>query len=75
MRDADLEEVKEYAVEDADLTLQIKEVFEPALKENEFEKLFFEVETPLVYVLADMEHEGVALDKPFLNNYSKEIEK
>jgi DNA polymerase-1 len=75
MRDVELEKIKEYAAEDADITLQLKQVFLPKLKEKEVEKVFYEVDNPLVKVLTDMEYEGVAIDIPFLNEYSKELEK
>ncbi|MEO6187980.1 MAG: DNA polymerase I [Ginsengibacter sp.] len=74
MRDVDVEKVKEYAVEDADITRQLKNVFLPELKKKEVERVFYEVETPLVKVLADMEHEGVKVDMNFLQVYSKELE-
>ncbi len=75
MRDVEVEQVKEYAGEDADITLQLKNVFEPEMKEKDVEKVFFEVENPLVKVLAEMEFEGVRVDTSFLNEYSKELEK
>ncbi len=79
MRDADLEKVKEYAAEDADITLQLKEVFEPLLAETNTRKLFDEIEVPLVPVLASMEAEGVNLDiktlKTFSVDLAKDIEK
>lgn len=74
MRDVEVEKAKEYAVEDADITLQLKEVFTPFLKEKEVEKVFEQVESPLVKVLLDMEYEGVNVDVEFLNLYSKELE-
>ena len=74
MRDVDVEKVKEYAAEDADITLQLKNVFAPFLKTKQVEKVFEEVESPLVKVLADMEYEGVKVDMNFLNLYSKELE-
>jgi DNA polymerase-1 len=74
MRDIDVEKVKEYAVEDADITLQLKKIFAPFLKAKQVEKVFEEVETPLVKVLTDMEYEGVKVDMNFLNVYSKELE-
>lgn len=74
MRDVDLESAKEYAAEDADITLQLKHIFKPLLKEKEVEKVFEEVESPLVQVLADMEFEGVNIDTDFLKNYSKQLE-
>ncbi|HRG92599.1 MAG TPA: DNA polymerase I, partial [Chitinophagaceae bacterium] len=75
MRDVELEKIKEYAGEDADITLQLKQVFEPMLKQKEVEKVFNEVENPLVKVLVDMEFEGIRIDEGFLNDYSKELEK
>jgi len=75
MRDVDPERVKEYAAEDADITLQLKNVFLPKLKEKDVEKVFYEVENPLVKVLTDMEFEGVRIDEAFLKDYSVQLEK
>jgi DNA polymerase I len=75
MRDVELEKIKDYAAEDADITLQLKQIFLPLLSKKEVEKVFYEVENPLVKVLADMEFEGVKIDEEFLNEYSKELEK
>jgi DNA polymerase-1 len=74
MRDVEIEKIKEYAAEDADITLQLKTVFEPKLKEVESEKLIHEIEHPLIYVLADMEYEGVRIDHDTLREFSKELE-
>lgn len=74
MRDVDFEKIKEYAAEDADITLQLKGVFEPKLKEVEGEKLVNEIEHPLIYVLADMEYEGVKIDHDTLREFSKQLE-
>ena len=74
MRDADIEKIKEYAAEDADITLQLKDFFVPMLQEKKAEKLFNEVEMPLVAVLTDMEFEGVKVDEKFLTDYSKLLE-
>ena len=75
MRDVELEKIKEYAVEDADITLQLKKSFVPLLKKHEVERVFNEVENPLVKVLTGMEYEGVRIDVDFLNDYSKELER
>jgi DNA polymerase I len=75
MRDVELEKIKEYAAEDADITLQLKHIFTPLLKKKEVEKVFNEVENPLVKVLTDMEFEGIKVDEEFLNDYSKVLEK
>ncbi len=75
MRDAPIEQVKEYAAEDADVTLQLKKAFDPMLLKNGVKRVFDEIEDPLVPVLTDMEYEGVNLDVDFLTNYSKDLEK
>lgn len=75
MRDVELEKIKDYAAEDADITLQLKNIFVPLLKEKEVERVFNEVENPLVKVLADMEYEGIKVDTEFLAEYSKQLEK
>ena len=69
-----IEKIKEYAAEDADITLQLKKAFVPLLKEKNVEKVFTEVENPLVRVLTNMEFEGIKIDEQFLNDYSKELE-
>ena len=74
MRDVPVEKVVDYAAEDADVTLQLANVFEPMLKELNAEQLATEVENPLIYVLADIEKEGVRIDIDTLINYSKELE-
>jgi len=74
MRDVELDKVKEYAVEDADVTFQFKNVFVPKLKKCEVEKVFEDVETPLVSVLVAMEYEGVKVDTDFLNEYSRVLD-
>jgi DNA polymerase I len=74
MRQVEIEEAKEYAAEDADITLQLKNIFAPLLKDKEVEKVFSEVENPLVKVLTDMEFEGIRIDMDFLKTYSKELE-
>ena len=73
MREVPLEEIKEYAVEDADVTLQLAEIFNTELDKTHTKKLFEEIEIPLVTVLASMEKEGINLDVPFLNSLSKEL--
>ena len=75
MRDVETEKIKEYAAEDADITLQLKHTFLPMLFSKKVDRVFTEVENPLVRVLTDMEFEGVKVDVAFLNDYSKELEK
>ncbi|MFM2015115.1 MAG: hypothetical protein RIQ51_605 [Bacteroidota bacterium] len=74
MRDVPLDQITEYAAEDADITLQLKECFEPLLAKREVKRVFEEVENPLMQVLVDMEFEGVKVDEQFLNEYSKVLE-
>ena len=74
MRDVAVETIKEYAAEDADITYQLKKEFEKLLKDNNVEKVFNEVENPLVRVLTAMEYEGVKIDFKFLEEYSKQLE-
>lgn len=62
-----------YAAEDADITLQLYHVFKPLIKEKSLEKVLFDIELPLVPVLAQMERNGVKLDIGFLSQYSHEL--
>lgn len=73
MRDVPLEKQTEYAVEDADITLQLKEHFQNELGEANTQKLFDDIEVPLLRVLAAMELEGINLDKSFLNGLSEQL--
>jgi DNA polymerase-1 len=75
MRDVAIEKITEYAAEDADITLQLKNKFQPLLDAKSVRKVFEEVENPLVKVLTDMEFEGIRVDMDFLKEYSKELEK
>ena len=74
MRDVPLEQQTEYAVEDADVTLQLATHLKPELAEAKTEDLFNKIEIPLLRVLADMELEGVRLDKDFLRSLSTELD-
>ena len=75
MRTVDLESVKEYAAEDADVTFRLKQIFDPMLKDTDTLELFDKIEVPLIPVLASMEAEGVRIDSQTLNEYSAELEK
>ncbi len=75
MRDVPVEKAAEYAAEDADLTLQLKAPLLEKLKEIETEKLYNELEIPLISVLTDIEYEGVRINPDFLNDYSKVLGK
>lgn len=74
MRDVPLEKITPYACEDADVTLRLKQIFEPRLAETGTDTLFSEIEMPLVSVLSGMESEGVKLDIPALEAYSIELQ-
>ena len=74
MRDAEPEALKEYAAEDADITLQLKLVFEPMLEALQLKELFEKIEMPLVPVLAGMEAEGVRIDTETLRQIGKGLE-
>ncbi|MBG8553156.1 DNA polymerase I [Hymenobacter guriensis] len=74
MADLPPAEVSDYACEDADVTLQLKHVFEPLLKEVGLLDLLNEVENPLVPVLADIEYEGVKIDSSAMGEYSAELQ-
>ncbi len=73
MRDVSLEQQTQYAVEDADITLQLAAHFQGELKEANTQKLFDDLEIPLVKVLASMELEGINLDSNFLNSLSEDL--
>ncbi|MBC7417432.1 MAG: DNA polymerase I, partial [Pedobacter sp.] len=75
MRDVAIIDVVDYAAEDADVTLQLAHIFEPKLIELNAAKLAAEIENPLVYVLADIEKQGVRIDVETLKTYSAELEK
>ncbi|MGE8428652.1 MAG: DNA polymerase I [Sphingobacterium sp.] len=74
MRDVEVEKIKEYAAEDADITLQLKNVFQPLLVETNTMQLAQDVEFPLVYILAEIERNGVKIDVPALEEFSKTLE-
>jgi DNA polymerase-1 len=74
MRDLEPSEISDYACEDADITLQLKHIFEKEIKKPHLEDLFYDMEMPLVEVLMEMEEEGIAIDSKALAEYSKELD-
>ena len=74
MRSVDVNLIKDYAAEDADITLQLKHHFAPLLQVNEVDKLFNEVEVPLINVLANIEREGINLDVNALKDFSVQLQ-
>lgn len=75
MRDLRPEKIVDYASEDADITLQLKEYLFPKLKEEGLQELYDNMEEPLIKVLVDLEYEGVNLNAGYLEAYSKVLEK
>jgi DNA polymerase-1 len=74
MRDLKPEEIVDYACEDADITFQLKQIFEPEIQKPHLKDLFYKMEMPLVEILRSMEFEGVAIDVESLKTFSKELE-
>ena len=74
MRDVPIEKLTDYAAEDADLTLQLKQIFDEEIKKNQVEEIFWDIEVPMIRVLADMEKEGISIDSRYLNNLDKVFE-
>jgi DNA polymerase-1 len=73
MREVTLGKQTEYAVEDADITMQLKNLFEKQLSEHQLQKLFEQIEMPLVHVLTVMELEGIRLDADFLKSLTQDL--
>ena len=74
MRDLPQREICDYACEDADITWQLKELFEPEIQKEHLKSLFYDMEMPLVRVLKSMEQEGINIDSENLKKFSKELE-
>lgn len=74
MRDVDLKKLTDYAVEDADITWQLKALFNNRLENKKVKDLFYDIEMPLVSVLSTMENNGISLNSETLNEFSKELE-
>jgi DNA polymerase-1 len=75
LADVPLEKLAEYAVEDVDLALQLRAALEPLLKEKGQERVFYEIESPLVPVLVDMEYEGIRVDAGTLADFAAQLAK
>ena len=74
MLDLEASQISDYACEDADITFQLKQIFEPEIQKEHLKDLFYNMEMPLVRVLKDMEAEGINLDVPALKKFSIELE-
>ena len=70
MTDLDPKDIYVYACEDADITFRLKNIFEKELKKNNLTKLFYDLEIPLMFVLCEIENNGVKIDSDFLSNMS-----
>jgi DNA polymerase-1 len=75
MDEVPLEKISEYAAEDADVALQLRAALEPLLKEKGQERVFYEVESPLIPVLVDMEYEGIKIDAATLADFAAQLAK
>ncbi len=74
MRDIPQKDIVDYACEDADITWQLKELFEPEIQKDHLKNLFYDIEMPLAHVLKSMEQEGINLDIDSLKMFSEELE-
>lgn len=73
MKSVPIEKIVDYACEDADITFQLKQILDKELEQQNLINLAKTIEMPLIYVLAEMEYEGIKLDSKYLNNYSKNL--
>ena len=74
MRDVSIDKIKNYASEDADITLRLKGVFDKEIEVNNLSKIFYDIEIPLINVLSEMEAEGIKIDTSYLKKLDKEFE-
>ena len=74
MRDVSIDKITNYASEDADITLQLKGVFDKEIEVNNLNKIFYDIEIPMINVLSEMETEGIKIDTSYLKKLDKEFE-
>ena len=74
MRDVSIDKITDYASEDADITLQLKSVFDKEIEVNNLGKIFYDIEIPMISVLSEMETEGIKIDTSYLEKLDKEFE-
>ena len=74
MRDVTIDKITDYASEDADITLQLKSVFDKEIEVNNLGKIFYDIEIPMINVLSEMETEGIKIDTSYLEKLDKEFE-
>ncbi|MFN3410578.1 MAG: DNA polymerase I, partial [Exilispira sp.] len=73
LNDYSIEDVKNYSCEDADITFRLYNFYKPRIEENGFVKLFYEIEMPLLPILAEMELDGILVDKSYFESIDKEV--
>ena len=74
MRDVSIDKITDYASEDADITLQLKSIFDKEIEVNNLSKIFYDIEIPMINVLSEMETEGIKIDTHYLEKLDKEFE-
>ena len=74
MRDVSIDKITDYASEDADITLQLKSIFDKEIEVNSLSKIFYDIEIPMINVLSEMETEGIKIDISYLEKLDKEFE-
>ena len=74
MRDISIDKITDYASEDADITLQLKSIFDKEIEVNNLSKIFYDIEIPMINVLSEMETEGIKIDTSYLEKLDKEFE-
>jgi DNA polymerase-1 len=74
MRDVSIDKITDYASEDADITLQLKSIFDKEIEVNNLSKIFYDIEIPMINVLSEMEAEGIKIDTSYLEKLDKEFE-
>ena len=74
MRDVSIDKITDYASEDADITLQLKSIFDKEIEVNNLSKIFYNIEIPMINVLSEMETEGIKIDTSYLEKLDKEFE-
>ena len=74
MRDVSIDKITDYASEDADITLQLKSIFDKEIEVNNLSKIFYDIEIPMITVLSEMETEGIKIDTSYLEKLDKEFE-
>ena len=75
MRDVSIDKITNYASEDADITLQLKGIFDKEIEVNNLNKIFYDIEIPMISVLSEMETEGIKIDTSYLEKLIKNLKR